>query len=687
MLHSQSVDAIKQDELKNLTDPQIYEVQMKLGNNKDFEWYSLTLIPVSNDKILCFALNIEDKKRTRDLLTQTQQMLDMAFTYSDVRMWSFENTRRESRAVLTLDSELKNEIVMDWSTLEHNVVPEYKGEVTQAFKDCLSCGGELEIEVPFFFDDLHWLLLRGMMVEEASRRRLIGIYVDLTDIKEASHELQLQKAAAEEASMAKSMFLANMSHEIRTPLNGICGLLEILQAGDLTSEQFEITNCIQSSFTELLELLNDTLDLAKLESHKLMPLFVKFDPLATISTLQESLFTKKKTPDVIWRLLTQPEEPVFYWGDPHCMLRVIFNLVSNATKFCSSGSIDITVKSQNDSELFIVVSDTGSGMTSAVLQGIRDHFDHGENMAVYEESCVGVGLSLVTEMVRFMKGSITVDSIPGKGTTFWIVLPFEPVYYPYFSPSIKSSRKIAAYCLDPVISDMIVSFGRFYGLDVVMLGDVADAEKTKDLYILLVDHDEKRDTAGYIDRATARGFYKMVVICYTCYTLPKIKRRVEVFQKPLKPEQMRSYFEKVAFGKVTLDSEFNRSSSIPSELGLRVLAVDDNSTNQLVIKGMLKKLGCTFEMASNGIEAIELLEKENFDVVLMDQFMPILDGPAAARRIRAMDCEFRNIHIIGMTAGNTKEDEDLCLESGMNGFVTKPTTLNNLARVLHEVCK
>ena len=686
LCHPDDAKKLSTSELRDLRTAKVVEIQLRMNYKMPYEWFSVTFLPSGGKQILCFAFNIDARKKTHDLLRETQQLLDMAFTYSDVRMWSFEDTHKNSRAVLTLDSQQAEEVVMDWGTLEHNLVPEYQEIVTEAFKKALSGNEKLEIEVPFFFDNLHWLLLRGILVDENNERRLTGIYVDLTDIKEAAHLLECQKAAAEEASMAKSMFLANMSHEIRTPLNGICGLLEIIQSSDLTKEQIELTNCIQSSFMELLELLNDTLDLAKLESHKLIPLSVKFDPCEVLAGAQETRFSRKRNPNIRFHIITSPNEPLLYRGDPHCFLRLLTNLLSNALKFTTEGSIDIKIWCEDDSKLAVSVTDTGIGMTDAILQGIQDHFDHGETMEVYEKTCVGVGLSLVTEMIRFMNGAISVTSKLGSGTCFKISLPFEPLYYPYMPPGMKKPIKALVCGRDKVTDSLTEDFAKWTGFDVSFIDSLANL-RPDSCTLLLIQCDDSNTILSEIRTCFAKGIFDKMIVGVLATTIPEeLKSRVELFQTPLKPNLLRTYLVNIMRGKIA-DVAYFRTvcTSVPDNLSLHILAVDDNATNQLVMKKMLKKLGCSFVVVSNGQEAVDAVQKEKFDLVIMDQFMPVLDGPEATRIIRQLPSDVSRIPVIAMTASIMQEDEEACKRAGMNAFLCKPVTLKNLAKVIGEV--
>ena len=695
------------DKLKAIEAPVTLEVQLRLETMIKYIWFSLTLIPMGGRQLLCFAFNIDERKKTHDLLLQTQRLLELAFTYSDVKMWAFED-RHDT--VITSDDD---QMIMDWSTLQHNLAPEFHEKVCNAFQRTLEGNDKnLEIEVPFFFDSLHWLLMRGIRIDE---HKLVGICIDTTAIKETSQELEKQKAAAEEASMAKSMFLANMSHEIRTPLNGICGLLEILQSSDLTAEQTELTDCIQSSFTELLELLNDTLDLAKLESHKVIPLSVKFDASETIGSLQETIFLRKKKPGFSFRVFSSVKAPIYYKGDPHCFVRIVNNILSNSTKNTEKGNIDIIIKELPEGAgLQVEVSDTGVGISENRLQSIREHFAHGEMMAVYENTCVGVGLSLVTEMIRFMKGSIFVESQLGVGTKFTFTLPFEPIYYPISATNIHkdlvSKLRLMICNMDQLVANMIEEFALFYGFSQIQKLDCFTNSEEKDISsttqfkqksfnlkddfdILFIDHDNCD-----INYNKVKQNAKIALLMSSepkDGMIPSNRQNcfeIDVLIKPLKPNVLRDFLIKVSFNK---EEPINRQPSNQITISteninlnqLRILAVDDNSTNQLVLKKMLKKLGCSFEVVSNGKEAVEIVQHEKFDLILMDQFMPILDGPQATQEIRKLGGYLETLPIIAMTASILQEDEEKCKKAGMNAFICKPVTLKNLHKVLCQFCR
>jgi signal transduction histidine kinase/CheY-like chemotaxis protein len=673
---------ITREDLMSLNQIREMELRLKLPDSTTWEWYSMTLLPAAPNEILLLVFECSERKRTSDLLMQTQELLSLALTYGDVRIWYFDDSVGDNVSGRTF-SEDDDLLVLNWSMLQYNVAAEYQESVAQEFRAALREAKGIEIEVPVFFDSLHWLLLRGMVVSEENSTRLLGVYFDLTDIKEASNEMAHQKMVAEEALLAKSTFLANMSHEIRTPLNGIRGLLDILQTSDMTSEDAELVRYIQMSFVELLELLNDTLDLAKLESYKLPPLSLCFNPVESIIN-QESLF-ERRTATLIYQLIAKPETPVTYYGDPYCFARILTNLISNAAKFTPSGTITITLSCRDDEALVVSVADTGVGMPPPVLESIKKHFVSGETMAVFENTSVGVGMSLVAEMLRFTNGHIEIESELGVGTTVTFELPCAPVYYPWFPRSAKRIKTLH-YGQTETVRDMVREFALFYNHEYQAISSLDDALDRADVDTLLIDVVTGNEIEWFAQQRDTGRLRNVVLLFISPRYRPPNASNVEMFPHPINPHHLRDYCIKLAQRKIkATDRPMGQNASRPTWLSYHILAVDDNAMNQLVIRQMLKKLGCTFELVSNGQEAVDTVIKAKFDLVLMDQFMPIMDGPTAARTIRKMEGEVSNIPIIAMTASNLYEDEVTCREAGMNGFICKPITLKNLAQVLEDV--
>lgn len=387
-----------------------------------------------------------------------------------------------------------------------------------------------------------------------------------------------------------------------------------------------------------------------------------------------------------FHIVTSPKEPLLYRGDPHCMMRIVTNLLSNACKNTKRGFITVYVSSKDEQSFVFAVKDTGCGMTPDVLESIREHFLHGKTMAVYEDTRVGVGLSLVTEMVRLHSGTVSIESEVDVGTTVTVEMPWEPIYYPWFRHRLPTPVRTVMYGRPTEVSAMIQEYSEFYGHKCSYVKELDEALTTTwDLVLIGVSTDGRE--YNWLKEQFDKGYFRGTVItCLTAVRPPPFGRQVELFSRPLNPELLRRYFIKVGLRKVNERSHFHRPvDALPTNLGLHILAADDNATNQLVMRQVLRKLGCTFEVVSNGLEALVAIEKTKFDLVLMDQYMPLMDGLEATRRIRKMQGDMAAVPIIAMTASILREDEEACWNAGMTAFLCKPVTLKQLAKVIERV--
>jgi CheY-like chemotaxis protein len=230
---------------------------------------------------------------------------------------------------------------------------------------------------------------------------------------------------------------------------------------------------------------------------------------------------------------------------------------------------------------------------------------------------------------------------------------------------------------------MTKAFARFYGLESEFVKDRMELLRRPAAKVVMLSCDDAEEIEWL--RQNAASFKNPILSCLSSATAPAFDRAIDVFARPLRPHLVRAYFTRISLGRIHGKGTFRPvDDPIPSNLGMHVLAVDDAPTNQLIIRQMLRKLGCTFKIAGDGQEAVDAIRAEHFDLVLLDQSMPVLDGPHACRMIRALENESANVPILAMTASNLQSDQDICHRAGMDGFLSKPVTLRQLGSIIQS---
>ncbi len=417
-------------------------------------------------------------------------------------------------------------------------------------------------------------LIGGLTKASASLERLNDDLKDEIDHgKKIESELKAAKENAEEMSQAKGEFLANMSHEIRTPMNGVIGTLQLLEDTTLNSEQKEFVVIAHKSADALLAILNDILDLSKIEAGKLNFENINFNLNQIINDIVTLYSLKSEQQGVMLVQKIDQSLPASLLGDPTRIRQVIVNLVSNALKFTDQGEVKINVEvvkfdtDINSIEVKISVSDTGIGIPVKAQQTLFNAFTQADGSTTRKYGGTGLGLAIVSQLVDMMGGILGVDSVEGEGSQFWFIASFQ--------------------CGDE------------------------------------------------------------------------------------KPEN-----------RPVLSSE---TGSVP--LDAKILLVEDNPINQMVAQKMLEKVGLKPKLANNGVEAVQLLNEQTFDLVLMDCQMPEMDGFDATREIRKLAIKATDqnlIPVVAMTANVMSGDRERCLEVGMDDYIGKPVQRDQLESVLRK---
>ena len=501
-----------------------------------------------------------------------------------------------------------------------------------------------------------------------------------------------------EESEAKSLFLANMSHEIRTPMNGIIGFTELLKSTHLTDEQKEFANIIEKSSKNLLGIINNILDLSKIESHKVEIEHVSFGTHHELDNTVDNfgVITAEKEIELLYFI--DPAIAPTLKGDPTKIKEILTNLLNNAVKFTEhGGEIRVEIRKEKTLEsgrsmIAFSVSDNGIGMSQQQLKKIFKPFTQADTSITRKYGGTGLGLTITKEYIELMGGALDVQSEEGEGTTFSFSLPIEEIFGD--EPDNRNVFNTISLCRfkeenKNYLNDYLDKYAEYFGVRFTDFDNISDLQRIlseKKCQAVIVDYEHIPDNIRKALENIEKG--RLVLITRVTsrseigqYGLPN----ENILFKPLTYNKLVGLFRSISKHEMAIKTG-GTAPQVHTKYSGHILVVEDNIINQKLVRNILEGLGLEVEIANNGLEAFEKRRSRDYDLIFMDIQMPVMDGVEATHEILEYEeeGELTHVPIVALTANALKGDRERFLNEGMDEYISKPIEMSELIYILNK---
>ena len=540
----------------------------------------------------------------------------------------------------------------------------------------------------------------------------IVFYILFRNKTKTNNALRLSMQKVYAASEAKTMFLANMSHEIRTPMNGVIGMTEILQQTNLSDKQKEYTNIIETSANNLLTIINDILDFSKIEAGKVELEKMYIDIHEVISGIGDLLSLKAKDKGIELIIFDDFTIKDSLLGDPIRLRQILLNLANNAIKFTEKGQVLISVKLVKEDEkeayLHFSVKDSGIGIPKEKQKDLFNAFTQVDVSTTRKYGGTGLGLAISSKLVRQMKGELKVSSELNKGTDFSFTVAFEKTTSKVNALRMEdmdlSAHRFLVVDDNEVNLQVFKNYLKFWKVDADTVDNPVDAlalakdaaAKGNPYQVFLIDYQMPSQNgiefAGLLKEELDYQYSAVLLSSVSTLLKPEVLQNAGInigLNKPVKAIQLYQILQKILFNKTIHVFTKNKETAyleIPQKR-FKILLAEDNLINQKVAAVNIERMGHEVDMANNGKIAVEMFEKNQYDLILMDIQMPVMNGYEATAEIHRIEKEQKAEHpipIIAMTAGALVIDREKALKSGMTDYISKPFKQSDLQKIIQK---